>query len=172
MCFSRKKCWTHRQTHTLTVPLLVQIFSEYSERVTFKHKHFKDTQAAFQVLLYQPHYTCNPPAIITLLLSVVQVKFQTMINYKMSNFPTIQVLLYVWHNHWISRLVTDPVLSSQAPVCSVLIYNPTRRQEVWRYLTYQFVHVNMEHIVFNTLMQLVVGLPLEMSQPGYLGTFK
>ena len=30
----------------------------------------------------------------------------------------------------------------------------------------------MEHIVFNTLMQLVVGLPLEMSQPGYRGTIK
>ena len=63
-------------------------------------------------------------------------------------------------------------MSSQAPVCSVLIYNPTRRHEVWRFLTYQFVHVNMEHIVFNTLMQLVVGLPLEMSQPGYRGTIK
>ena len=44
--------------------------------------------------------------------------------------------------------------------------------QVWRFLTYQFVHVNMEHIVFNTLMQLVVGLPLEMSQPGYRGTIK
>ena len=30
----------------------------------------------------------------------------------------------------------------------------------------------MEHIVFNTLMQLVVGLPLEMSQPDYRGTIK
>ena len=83
-----------------------------------------------------------------------------------------QVIFYIWHSHLISNIVTDPVLSSQAPVCSVLIYNPTRRHEVWRFLTYQFVHVNMEHIVFNTLMQLVVGLPLEMSQPGYRGTLK
>ena len=100
-----------------------------------------------------------------------------------------QVIFYIWHSHYISGLVADPVLASQAPVCSVLIYNPTRRQEVgssrtlrhldagavcqvWRFLTYQFVHVNMEHIVFNTLMQLVVGLPLEMSQPDYRGTIK
>jgi hypothetical protein len=34
------------------------------------------------------------------------------------------------------------------------------------------VHVNTEHIVFNTLMQLVVGLPLEMSQPGAEGTLR
>ena len=46
------------------------------------------------------------------------------------------------------------MLASQAPICSLLIYNPERRQEAWRFLTYQFVHVNMEHIVFNTLMQV------------------
>ena len=41
-----------------------------------------------------------------------------------------QVIFYIWHSHYISGLVADPVLASQAPVCSVLIYNPTRRQEV------------------------------------------
>ena len=44
--------------------------------------------------------------------------------------------------------------------------------QVWRFITYQFVHVNMEHIVFNTLMQLMVGVPLEISQPGWAGTAK
>ena len=84
----------------------------------------------------------------------------------------LKVIFYIWHSHYISGLVTEKVLASQAPICSLLIYNPERRQEAWRFLTYQFVHVNMEHIVFNTLMQLVVGLPLEMSQPGYRGTLK
>ena len=84
----------------------------------------------------------------------------------------VQVIFYIWHSQYISDLVTEKVLASQAPICSLLIYNPERRQEAWRFLTYQFVHVNMEHIVFNTLMQLVVGLPLEMSQPGYRGTIK
>ena len=84
----------------------------------------------------------------------------------------MKVIFYIWHSHYISGLVSEKVLASQAPICSLLIYNPERRQEAWRFLTYQFVHVNMEHIVFNTLMQLVVGLPLEMSQPGYRGTLK
>ena len=93
-------------------------------------------------------------------------------NVLVNNVDKCQVIFYIAHSHLISDLVTDPVLSSQAPVCSLLIYNPARRHEVWRFLTYQFVHVNMEHIVFNTLMQIVVGLPLEMSQPGYHGTIK
>lgn len=130
---------------------------EYNEWVTFYHKHIRDAKAlfpAFQVLLYQPQYSCQPPVIFILMFSV------------------LQVIFYIAHSYLISDLVTDPVLSSQAPVCSLLIYNPARRHEVWRFLTYQFVHINMEHIVFNTLMQIVVGLPLEMSQPGYHGTVK
>ena len=42
--------------------------------------------------------------------------------------------------------------------------------QVWRFFTYQFVHVGLEHIAFNILMQLVVGLPLEMAEPGWKGT--
>ena len=44
--------------------------------------------------------------------------------------------------------------------------------QAWRFLTYQFVHLNTEHIAFNTLVQLVGGLPLEMSQPGLEGTLR
>ena len=84
----------------------------------------------------------------------------------------LQVACYVYHSQLVSNLVTESALAGQAPICSYLIYNPSRRYEVWRFFTYQFVHVNMEHIVFNTLMQLVVGLPLEMSQPGLDGTMK
>ena len=50
-----------------------------------------------------------------------------------------------------------------APLCSALIYNPQRRQEVWRYLTYSLVHSGTSHILLNIFIQLVVGLPLEMS---------
>ena len=71
-----------------------------------------------------------------------------------TKYSCLKVIFYIWHSHYISGLVTEKVLASQAPICSLLIYNPERRQEAWRFLTYQFVHVNMEHIVFNTLMQV------------------
>ena len=32
------------------------------------------------------------------------------------------------------------------------------------------MHVGLEHIAFNMLMQLIVGLPLEMAEPGWKGT--
>ena len=71
-----------------------------------------------------------------------------------TKYSCLKVIFYIWHSHYISGLVTEKVLASQAPICSLLIYNPERRHEAWRFLTYQFVHVNMEHIVFNTLMQV------------------
>ena len=52
------------------------VCAEYSEWVTFYHKHIRDARAlfpAFQVLLYQPQYSCNPPAIIILMFSILQV---------------------------------------------------------------------------------------------------
>ena len=64
------------------------------------------------------------------------------------------------------------------PYCSHIIYNPSRRYEVrawtldkiissqcwqiWRYLTYSFVHAGLFHVTFNILVQLVLGIPLEM----------
>merc|ERR1712018_500343 len=46
--------------------------------------------------------------------------------------------------------------------CSWLIYNPYRRQEIWRFLTYMFVHGSTMHLIFNLCAQLFVALPLEM----------
>ena len=59
-----------------------------------------------------------------------------------------------------------------APQCSYLIYDPSKREQVWRFLTYQFVHGGHQHIFFNMLMQLMVGLPLELSQRGWRGKLR
>ena len=48
------------------------------------------------------------------------------------------------------------------PYCSHLIFDPNKRQEVWRYLTYSLVHSGLFHVTFNILVQLVLGIPLEM----------
>ena len=67
------------------------------------------------------------------------------------------------------------------PYCSHLIYNPNKREEAWRYVSYRsagsmldiiisnnnacvgsLVHSGLFHVTFNTLVQLVLGIPLEM----------
>jgi rhomboid-related protein 1/2/3 len=53
-------------------------------------------------------------------------------------------------------------LIGPVPFGSKLIYNPHRRYEIWRYITYMFIHAGFWHISFNILLQLVVGIPLEL----------
>ena len=37
-----------------------------------------------------------------------------------------------------------------------------RRVEAWRYVSYSLVHSGLFHVTFNILIQLVLGIPLEM----------
>ena len=43
-----------------------------------------------------------------------------------------------------------------------LIFNPNKKYEVWRFLSYMLVHSGYFHIIFNILVQLALGIPLEM----------
>uniref|UniRef100_A0A3Q2TJM6 rhomboid protease n=1 Tax=Fundulus heteroclitus TaxID=8078 RepID=A0A3Q2TJM6_FUNHE len=49
---------------------------------------------------------------------------------------------------------------------SPLTYDPHKREEAWRFVSYMFVHA-VEHIVGNLLMQLVLGIPLELVHKGH-----
>ncbi|XP_041364745.1 rhomboid-related protein 3-like [Gigantopelta aegis] len=48
------------------------------------------------------------------------------------------------------------------PINSVFIYRPDRRLELWRFLLYMLIHAGYVHLFFNMLVQIVVGIPLEM----------
>ncbi|KAJ8289539.1 hypothetical protein GJAV_G00002470 [Gymnothorax javanicus] len=50
---------------------------------------------------------------------------------------------------------------------SPLTYRPDKREEAWRFLSYMFVHAGVEHILGNLIMQLVLGIPLELVHKGF-----
>merc|ERR550519_3062189 len=110
--------------------------------------HSAQLSKPLQLVAVGAHYSCCPPTLVILILSALQVGF------------------YVYHSYLLSSFQVDSI----TPHCSFLIYKPERREEVWRFFTYQFVHVGLEHIAFNILMQLIVGVPLEMAEPGWKGT--
>ncbi|CAD5123641.1 DgyrCDS11968 [Dimorphilus gyrociliatus] len=53
-------------------------------------------------------------------------------------------------------------LSGSVPNQSFLLYTPDRRQELWRFVFYMFLHAGWIHLSFNFLVQILVGIPLEM----------
>nr|XP_040020136.1 rhomboid-related protein 2 isoform X3 [Gasterosteus aculeatus aculeatus] len=50
---------------------------------------------------------------------------------------------------------------------SPLTYKPEVRQEAWRFISYMFVHAGVQHIFGNLVMQLLVGIPLELVHKGF-----
>ena len=90
---------------------------------------------------YADMYTCLPPPFFILTITLVELIF------------------------FSYYALTQPVgLSTNGPIPidSIFIYRPDKRAEVWRFFLYMVLHAGWLHLIFNLLVQLLVGLPLEM----------
>ncbi|XP_055388945.1 protein rhomboid [Condylostylus longicornis] len=52
--------------------------------------------------------------------------------------------------------------NTNGPAAKLFIYNPYRRYEAWRFVTYMFVHVGIMHLFMNLLIQILLGVALEL----------
>ena len=75
--------------------------------------------------------------------------------YFILSMTLLQVILFVIH-----KSLNDGEFN---PECSNFVFDPSKREECWRFLTYMFAHASYEHLFMNMAFQIVVGLPLEMS---------
>ncbi|XP_068623578.1 rhomboid-related protein 2 isoform X1 [Battus philenor] len=86
---------------------------------------------------YEEEYSCWPPAVCMIIISLVE------------------IVLFCYD---AAQGKTD----ATGPIAQIFIYNPHKRQEAWRFLTYMLVHVGVVHLLVNLLVQLFLGVPLEM----------
>jgi len=93
---------------------------------------------------YLEQYSCKPPPLFLLLLSCSQIG------------------VFVYHVVILTNEGRSVGTEGPAYVKGPFIFNPNKKIEVWRYLTYMFVHSGYFHIIFNVLIQLGLGVPLEM----------
>ena len=62
-----------------------------------------------------------------------------------------------------SKYAPKGIGSYESPVwvnvlrCSSLIYDPHKREQIWRFVTYMFLHADHWHLLWNTGIQLLVG---------------
>lgn len=87
---------------------------------------------------YEEEYSCRPPAIVMIIISI------------------LEIVLFLYD------VIAHKALSVEGPAATLFIYNPYKRYQAWRYLTYMFVHVGVFHLVVNLLVQIMLGIPLEM----------
>ncbi|XP_077976312.1 rhomboid-related protein 2-like isoform X2 [Styela clava] len=72
----------------------------------------------------------------------------------------IELAVFIYYTV-ISHTVSWWTISTEA-VASPLIFSPFHREEVWRFFTYMFLHAGLSHILTNSFIQLLVGIPLEL----------
>ncbi|XP_068591658.1 rhomboid-related protein 2 [Cebidichthys violaceus] len=96
---------------------------------------------------YLERANCCPPPIFIILISIAE----------------LAVFIYyaVWkpQKQWVT--LDEGIWKSP------LTYKPEQRQEAWRFISYMFVHAGVEHIVGNLVMQLLLGIPLELVHKGF-----
>lgn len=49
-------------------------------------------------------------------------------------------------------------------MATLFIYNPYRRYQGWRFLTYMFVHIGIMHLMMNLIIQIFLGTFLEVGK--------
>jgi len=94
--------------------------------------------------VYYEKYSCMPPPLFMILISLAEFG--------------IYIYYAALYNNWLSfppQLMNNP-----------LIFNPKYKEQVWRFFTYMFLHAGLEHVGFNVLVQLFLGIPLEMVHGG------
>ncbi|CAK9824140.1 Rhomboid-related protein 3 [Anthophora retusa] len=87
---------------------------------------------------YEEEYTCKPPALTMIIISI------------------LEIVLFLYD------VIVYKSPSIEGPAATLFVYNPHKRYQAWRYLTYMFVHVGVFHLVVNLLVQIMLGIPLEM----------
>ncbi|XP_017782022.1 PREDICTED: rhomboid-related protein 2-like [Nicrophorus vespilloides] len=92
---------------------------------------------------YEDQYKCCPPPVIMILISL------------------IEIILFV-----ADLALGNDSKEITGPVANALLYDPHQRKEFWRFLTYMFVHIGFYHLIVNILVQIVLGVPLEMVHNG------
>nr|XP_058139838.1 rhomboid-related protein 3 isoform X1 [Dasypus novemcinctus] len=91
---------------------------------------------------YYDSYTCCPPPWFMITVTLLEVAF-----FLYNGVSLDQFVLQVTHPRYLKNS---------------LVYHPQLRAQAWRYLTYIFMHAGVEHLGLNVVLQLLVGVPLEM----------
>lgn len=145
-------------------------FQEFCDAATYKTNENGQSTADFNILLrlvasvhvapnnfsmlkFLKNYNWCPPPIFMICVSIVQ------------------IAVFCYYNS--QSCAGDPAhqgLECPRSFSTPLAFRPQCRQQAYRFFTYIFIHVGVPHLVMNIIVQLLVGLPLEiMHGPFRLG---
>ncbi|XP_006031967.1 rhomboid-related protein 2 [Alligator sinensis] len=76
-----------------------------------------------------------------------------------------ELAVFIYYAVWMPQ---KQWITLDEGICnSPFIYKPEKREEAWRFISYMLVHAGVEHILGNLVLQLILGIPLEMVHKGH-----
>ncbi|XP_058848276.1 rhomboid-related protein 3-like isoform X1 [Acipenser ruthenus] len=124
-----------------SVALLEEPGLSVSQRLV-RHVAFETLPREMDRKWYYDSYTGCPPPWFIIVVTIVE------------------VAVFVYYGLLLDRWVLQ--VSHPLYLRNPLVYHPQLRAQAWRYLSYIFMHAGIEHLTLNVLLQLLVGVPLEM----------
>jgi rhomboid-related protein 1/2/3 len=69
--------------------------------------------------------------------------------------------------HFLNFRVTQTSSEKQTSkkpsgIYSALVFSAFKREQIWRFLSYMFIHSSQAHLISNVVFQILLGLPLEL----------
>ena len=98
-------------------------------------------------------YSCWPPPLFMVTMSVVQVLYTDVDRVDNSG---AQIAVFIYEASLLAEAGQTMGPNGPVYIQGVLLFNPHKKQELWRFLTYMFVHSGYFHITFNVLIQVDV----------------
>ncbi|XP_034414583.1 rhomboid-related protein 1 isoform X2 [Cyclopterus lumpus] len=107
--------------------------------------------------LVEHHELQLDPSKLDMLLALVHSNEEGQVCYQELIELIIVFMCYgIMLNKWVLQTYQPDFMKSP------LVYHPGHRAQVWRFFSYMFMHVGLEQLGFNALLQLMIGVPLEM----------
>ena len=72
----------------------------------------------------------------------------------------IQISLFIYYDQLAKK--QQETLTSLL-IKSPFIFDPSKRHQLWRYISYALVHIDWIHLTCNISIQIIIGLPLELN---------
>uniref|UniRef100_A0A182IVV0 Peptidase S54 rhomboid domain-containing protein n=1 Tax=Anopheles atroparvus TaxID=41427 RepID=A0A182IVV0_ANOAO len=69
-----------------------------------------------------------------------------------------------WSLLIVSALQISVFVFNNNAIHQKLIFSPVKQYEIWRFVTYTFLHAGSVHLVLNIIIQILVAFPLETEQ--------
>ena len=80
-----------------------------------------------------------------------------------------QISVFVYHVIRLTNIGLTVGADGPVYIQSPLIFNPDKKKEVWRFLSYMFVHSGYFHITFNVVVQVRQKMLARSTFKGLIG---